>query len=34
VTGLVDGDAQPNLILATIANHANLMTGTPTHTAS
>jgi len=30
VQGIVDGDAQPNLILATIANHANLMTGSPT----
>ena len=30
VEGVVDGEAQPNLILATIANHANLMTGTPT----
>ena len=29
VQGIVDGDAQQNLILATIANHANLMTGTP-----
>jgi hypothetical protein len=30
VEGIVDGEEQPNLILATIANHANLMTGTPT----
>jgi hypothetical protein len=30
VQGIVDGEPQPNLILATIANHANLMTAAPT----
>jgi hypothetical protein len=30
VQGIVDGKPQQNLILATIANHANLMTGSPT----